>query len=82
MQDTHNHNPVIIRTEVDTALPVRESPKAGTYPIPWGAGKAKLGDFVHLARQIIYKTLGCRRVIQCDVGVNIGEVGLRRFRNV
>ena len=82
MQDTHNHNPVIIRTEVDTALPVRESPKAGTYPIPWGPGKAKLGDFVHLAHQIIYKTLCCRRIIQCDVGVNIGEVGLRRFRNI
>jgi hypothetical protein len=37
---------------------------------------------VHLAHQIVYKPLCGIGIIQCDVGVHIGEVGLGRFRNL
>jgi hypothetical protein len=82
VQDADNHNALLIGAKIDTPLPVGKGPQAGVYPVAGRAGQAKFGKLVHLAHQIVYKTLRRYGVIQGDVGVNIGEVGLGRFRNL
>jgi hypothetical protein len=82
VQDADDHDTVIVHAEIDAALPVRESSQAGTYPITRRTRQAQLGNFVHLAHEIIDKTLGCYRVILCDRGVNGGQIGFSRFRNL
>jgi hypothetical protein len=82
MQNADNHDAVIIGAKVDAALPVGKGSQAGAYPVPWRAGQTKFGKVIHLAHQIVYKTLCGIGVVQRDVGVYIGEVGLGRFRNL
>jgi len=79
MQDPHNHNPVIVDAEIDTALPIGENPQAGTYPVSRRTGQPQLGNLVHLTHQIIDKALCRDWVILCDIGINFGEIGLSRF---
>ena len=82
MQDADNHHTVIVQAEIDAALPVGESAQAGTYPVPRRTRQAQLGNFIHLAHEIIDKTLGGCWVILCDIGINFGQIGLSRFRNL
>jgi hypothetical protein len=80
VQDADDHHPVIVQAEID--VPVGESAQAGTYPVTRRPREAQLGNFIHLAHEIIDKTLGCFRVILCNMGVNFGQIGFRRFRNL
>ena len=82
VQDADDHHTVIVYTEIDAALPVGESAQAGTYPVTRRTRQAQLGNFIHLAHEIVDKTLGGCRVIRCDIGVNFGQVGFSRFRNL
>ncbi len=82
VQDADDHHTVIVHAEIDAALPVGERSKAGTYPVARRTRETQFGNFIHLAHEIIDKTLGCNRVILGDIGVNFGQIGFRRVRNV
>jgi hypothetical protein len=82
VQDADDYHTVIVQAEIDAALPVGERAKAGTYPVPRRTRQAQLSNLKHLAHEIIDKTLGCSRVILGDIGVNFGQIGFSRFRNL
>ncbi len=82
MQHPQHDNPIIVEAEIKAPSTVGKSPKAGAYPIARYAGQTKFCDFIHLAHQIIDKTLCRYRVILCDIGINVDQVRLGRFRKV
>src|SRR5262245_56809714 len=82
VQDADDHHPVIVHAEIDAALPVGERSQAGTYPVTRRPREAQLGNVVHLAHEILNKTLGRCRVILCDIGVYFSQIGFSRFRNL
>jgi len=74
VQDANDHDPLLIDTKINTALTIGKGPKARTDPIPRGARKAQLGDFIHLSDQIIDKTLGRYGIVLSNIGIDIDQV--------
>jgi hypothetical protein len=78
MQDSNDHDPILIDPKIDTALTIGKGPKARTDPITRGTREAELGDFIHLTYQIIDKALGYYGIVLSDIGIDIDQVRLCR----
>ena len=82
MQNSNDHDLIIVDTKIDAALTIRKRPKAGTNPITRSARKAKLCDLIHLPNQIIDKALGGDGIFLSDIGIDIDQVLLSRVRDL
>jgi hypothetical protein len=78
VQDSNDHDPILIDTKINTALTIGKGPKARTDPITRGTRETELGDFIHLPYQILDKALGNYGIVLSDIGIDMDQVRLCR----
>lgn len=78
VQDSNDHDPILIDTKINTALTIGKGPKTRTDLITRGTRETELGDFIHLLDQILDKALGNYGIVLSDIGIDIDQVRLGR----